>query len=423
MKLSLIQFLGGAVLVVLAGCATPTVTEIVPTQEIYAPSSTPLHVDGQTHEVVSFAKVLIQIPPGAPFGRLVMNGLPKRDIPFDGDGVREASVNYNLLAMQELRSAGYRVIGGESLLFAQDESAKARYTVGGTIRSIRFVLYGDFWSGIQVNAPLELGMQVEWQVYDTLNKKVCFTVTTKGYSKQTGTFTKAMQDTFQEAFRNLISQQTFADAVKVNKSPVEKSDWEKLTLAPAAKAALKLPADLTKAMGAVFTIKAGAAHGTGFFISANGYALTAAHVVSGLETVTVRLANGIELEAKVVRSSPKSDTALLKVQGGGFAAFALGGAPVVGDDVFVIGTPMSEELEKSVSKGVVSGLRKIDDVESIQTDAAVNPGNSGGPMLNDRGEVIGIVSQKLAGVGVEGLGFAIPVEKARTALNLSFETP
>ncbi len=425
MKLSPVFVLGGVLLAMLAGCGTPPVPEIAPTAEIFAPAATPIHVDGQTREIVSFAKVLFQIPSGAPFGRVVLNGTTRREIPFDGEGVREASVNYNLLALEELRTAGYRVLGGESLLFAQDESAKARYTIGGTVRSVRFVsyIYGGIWLGINTDAPMEMGMEVEWQVYDTLNKKICFTATTKGYSKQKGAFAKTMQDTFRGAFRGLLAQQAFVDAVGMNKSPVEKAQWEKLTLPAAARVALKLPADLPRAMGGVFTIKAGASHGTGFFVSANGYALTAAHVVSGLEVVTVRLSSGIELDAKVVRSSPKSDTALLKVQGGGFTAFSLGGVPTVGEDVFVIGTPMSEEFEKSVSKGVVSGLPKVDDADSIQTDAAVNPGNSGGPMLNNRGEVIGIVSQKLAGAGVEGLGFAIPVEKARTALNLSFEAP
>ena len=410
-----------SVLLLLAGCGTPTVTEITPTSEIYVASATPLHVDGQSHDIVSFAKVLIQIPPGSPIGRIALKGMPKRDIPFNGEGVREASVNYNIVALEELRSAGYRVLGGESLLFAQDESAKARYTVGGTIHKMFFVVYGDFWWGVRNDAPVEASMDVEWQVFDTRARKICYTFTTRGYTKQTGTFNQAMQQAFKEAFRALLAEPAFSKSVSLSKSPVEKNQWEKLTISRPASAKLGLPADVEKALSRVFTVKAGTAHGTGFFISADGYALTAAHVVSGLETVMVRLSTGIELEAKVVRSSPQADVALLKVQGSGFASFALGPVPAVGSDVYVIGTPLSEELEKSVSKGVVSGIQKVSDADYIQTDAAVNPGNSGGPMLSNKGEVLGVVSLKIAGLGVEGLAFAIPAETARTALNLVFE--
>ncbi|MDP2138807.1 MAG: trypsin-like peptidase domain-containing protein [Candidatus Didemnitutus sp.] len=409
------------VILLLAGCATPAVTEIKPTAEIYTPAATPLLVDAQKHDVVSFAKVLIQIPPGAPIGRVVLNGVPKSDIPFNGEGVREASVNYNLVAFDELRSAGYRVLGGESLLFSQDESAKARYTVGGTIHKIFFVVYGDFWWGIRNDAPVEASMNIEWQVFDNRARKICYTFTTRGYTKQTGTFNQAMQQAFKEAFRGLLAEQSFSNAVSLSKSPVENEQWENLVITTSTPAKLSLPADIEKALERVFTVKAGASHGTGFFISSNGYGLTAAHVVSGIDTVTVRLSTGIELEAKVVRSSPHADVALLKLGGTGFQAFALGATPAAGSDVFVIGTPLSEDLEKSVSKGVASGLKKVGDTWYIQTDAAVNPGNSGGPLLSNQGEVLGVISQKIHQTGIEGLGFAIPADTVRSALNLVFE--
>ena len=402
-------------------CTTPPAAEIKPTPEIFVTSATPLHVEGKDYDIVSFAKVLIQIPPGAPIGRVAMQGLPTRDIPFNGEGVREASVNYNMVALDELRSAGYRVLGGESLLFSQDESAKARYTVGGTIRKMFFVIYGNFWWGVSNDAPVEAGMDVEWQVFDTRSRKICYTHTTRGYTKQTGTFNQAMQESFKLAFRSLLAETAFTASVACNKSPAEKNQWDKLALGKVTAGKIALPGDMDKALNRTFTVKAGGAHGAGFFVSTDGYALTAAHVVSGLETVMVRLASGIELEAKVVRSSPQADVALLKVSGSGFPCFALGATPAVGSDVFVVGTPLSEELEKSVSKGVVSGLQRVSETDYIQTDAAVNAGNSGGPMLNNKGEVLGIVSLKIAGLGVEGLAFAIPAEKAVSALNLAFE--
>lgn len=422
MKLKKVS-LGGLILILgLAGCSTIAVTDITPSTEIYVESARPLKVDGEKLDTVSFTKVLIQIPPGDQFGRIVMNGSTRQEIPFDGDGVSEASVNYNILAMDELRSLGYNVMGGESLLFAQDESAKARYAIGGSIRKLLFIVYGSFWSGIRTDAPLEMGMDVEWQIYDTRNKRVCYTVTTRGYSKQEGAFSKVMQDTFREAFRTLLSKQAFSDAIRLSKSSVEKENWEELKINSADEEELSLPADLSKTETRVFTVKAGGSHGTGFFVSSDGYALTAAHVVSGLTKVTVLLSSGITLEADVIRASHSADTALLKIQGSGFPSFTLGKSPSVGTDVFVIGSPLSEDYAQSVSKGVVSGIRHIDEKEYIQTDAAVNFGNSGGPLIDESGNVLGVINQKVAGIGVEGLGFAIPIENVTDSLSLNFET-
>jgi S1-C subfamily serine protease len=85
-------------------------------------------------------------------------------------------------------------------------------------------------------------------------------------------------------------------------------------------------------------------------------------------------------------------------------------APEVGIEVFAIGSPLGSGLEFSVSKGIVSGARRVDDMRFLQTDASVNPGNSGGPLLDLAGEVVAIISWKIAAQGLEGLGFGVPVD-------------
>jgi serine protease Do len=155
--------------------------------------------------------------------------------------------------------------------------------------------------------------------------------------------------------------------------------------------------------------------GSGFIVSADGLILTNAHVVRDASEVTVKLTDRREFVAKVLGSDPKTDVAVLRIAAKGLPVVHLGGTRdlKVGEWVLAIGSPFG--LENSVSAGVVSakGRSLPDDsmVPFIQTDVAVNPGNSGGPLFNARGEVVGINSQIYTRTGgYQGLSFAIPME-------------
>ena len=155
--------------------------------------------------------------------------------------------------------------------------------------------------------------------------------------------------------------------------------------------------------------------GSGFIIGSDGLILTNAHVVRGASEVTVKLTDRREFVAQVVGSDPLTDVAVLRIAAKGLPVVPLGGTRdlKVGEWVLAIGSPFG--LENSVSAGVVSakGRSLPDDsmVPFIQTDVAVNPGNSGGPLFNARGEVVGINSQIYTrSGGYQGLSFAIPME-------------
>ncbi len=157
--------------------------------------------------------------------------------------------------------------------------------------------------------------------------------------------------------------------------------------------------------------------GSGFIISADGIILTNAHVVKGAKEVTVKLTDRRELQAKVLGSDPKTDVAVLKVEGKNLPVVVMGkvGDLRVGEWVLAIGSPFG--FENTVTAGVVSakGRSLPDDsaVPFIQTDVAVNPGNSGGPLFNARGEVVGINSQIYSRTGgYQGVSFAIPIDLA-----------
>lgn len=157
--------------------------------------------------------------------------------------------------------------------------------------------------------------------------------------------------------------------------------------------------------------------GSGFIVDANGIVLTNAHVVKGASTVMVKLTDRREYEAKVLGADPKTDIAVLKINAKNLPTVKLGSSRdlQVGEWVLAIGSPFG--FENTVTAGVVSakGRTLPDDsyVPFIQTDAAVNPGNSGGPLFNARGEVVGINAQIYSrSGGFQGLSFAIPIEVA-----------
>lgn len=157
--------------------------------------------------------------------------------------------------------------------------------------------------------------------------------------------------------------------------------------------------------------------GTAFFITRDGYMLTNHHVIEGADKVTVTLNDRRELDAKIVGSDERTDIAVLKVQGDNFPALPIGSSDAlkVGEPVLAIGSPFG--FDYSASAGIVSAksrnVSRDTTVPFIQTDVALNPGNSGGPLFNQRGEVVGVNSRIFSGTGgYMGLSFSIPMDVA-----------
>lgn len=155
--------------------------------------------------------------------------------------------------------------------------------------------------------------------------------------------------------------------------------------------------------------------GSGFIIAADGYVLTNAHVVEGADEVYVTLTDKREFKAKIIGSDKRSDVALVKLEGTNLPHLSIGDSDKirVGEWVIAIGSPFG--LDNTVTAGIVSAKARDtgDYLPLIQTDVAVNPGNSGGPLINMRGEVIGINSQIYSrSGGYMGISFAVPIDEA-----------
>ena len=155
--------------------------------------------------------------------------------------------------------------------------------------------------------------------------------------------------------------------------------------------------------------------GSGFILSADGYVMTNAHVVDGADEVYVKLTDKREFKAKIIGVDSRTDVALVKIEGNNLPRLTMGDSNKikVGEWVIAIGSPF--DLDNTVTAGIISAKARDtgDYLPLIQTDVAVNPGNSGGPLLNMRGEVIGINSQIYSrSGGYMGISFAIPIDEA-----------
>lgn len=155
--------------------------------------------------------------------------------------------------------------------------------------------------------------------------------------------------------------------------------------------------------------------GSGFIISADGYIMTNAHVVDGADEVYVTLTDKREFKAKIIGSDKRTDVALVKIEGHNLPSLTMGDSDKirVGEWVIAIGSPFG--LDNTVTAGIVSAKSRDtgEYLPLIQTDVAVNPGNSGGPLINMRGEVIGINSQIYSrSGGYMGISFAVPIDEA-----------
>lgn len=221
------------------------------------------------------------------------------------------------------------------------------------------------------------------------------------------------------------SKSTSAQQVNINLS--DNVYFAAAVAEKAQKTVVGITTDITQTVNTFFgpQTQKGTSMGSGMIVDPNGYILTNAHVIGDGEydKITVSLIDGTSTEGKVLWYDTTLDLAVVKVDKTGLPAVELGDSDelMVGEPAVAIGNPMTLDLERTVTQGVISGLNRSITFENgttikplIQTDASINSGNSGGPLFNAEGQVIGINTAKMS--TAEGLGFAIPINTAKSIL-------
>ena len=207
-----------------------------------------------------------------------------------------------------------------------------------------------------------------------------------------------------------------------------------MTLQPAGGSALSLQSVYAKCLPSVVGIHADISRGeystgTGIVLTSDGYIVTNTHVLDGAKSVTVTTSDGTEYTGALVGADAVSDIAVLKIEAQGLtpAEFGDSSSLQVGDDVVSIGNPLGEQLRWTMTNGIISAINRAVEVDGksmtlLQTNAALNNGNSGGPLINAYGQVIGINTLKMSTTDdteatVEGLGFALPISSVSFVVN------
>jgi S1-C subfamily serine protease len=273
----------------------------------------------------------------------------------------------------------------------------------------------------------EASILIQWELYDKSKREVIYNKQTTGTSTLGGKVTaKCIFASFRVATRNLLADELFVENLTQQQELKTQFEAPHKTILIDKVPLLNsqnIKEILNRAIESVITIKAEYGFASGFIISKMGYLITTHHVIEGKNFTDVILPNGLTLQAEIVQVNQDYDLALLKIKGSGFKPLPIGDSHglIVGEEVFAIGTPVHPALGQSVSRGIISGKRELRKKELIQTDVKIDPGNSGGPIINAKGEIVGIVTWKIVGRGYEGLAFCIPINAAKEKLGIKIK--
>ena len=330
------------------------------------------------------------------------------------------------LVVEELQRLGYGVVRSpqDSLFEDQliDEPEPARFLLGGTITQAHLNSYGSLlgeWTNDQ--------RSIRWEVFDREAGKVIYQQETSGSARAEGRENlTATYEAIRASLQTFLTEPEFLrllDAVPATAlTPVNGLE---IAATPSASQPLTIEQIASQSIASIVRVRNAMGRGSGFLLDASGLIVTNYHVVDDAFSVKVDLYDGSTHLGRVLKRDPAADLALVKLDKDvpDIKGLPLCQAPSikVGEAVVAIGNPLS--LTNTVTQGIVSGIRTIAHRTLIQTDTAVNPGNSGGPLFNQYGEVIGIVTEKVSSRGVEGLGFALPIGESLQRLNVKVISP
>lgn len=319
------------------------------------------------------------------------------------------------------------------VLFSEENSRKKvlpRYVIGGQIKEFnviaREVKKTKASSGTII---YNTRITVEWKILDKATDKVVLTQASVGTIRlRDNGYNANVLKAFEDALIEFLNTGTLNDLLKNTKTDQVQPKKEEtfnssLVIKTIENPKFNSTSELVRyANQSYVTILTDAGHGSGVIIDGQGYIVTAYHVVNGVNKLKVRFENGIELDAQLISHDNPSDLALLKISGSGFRALPISkeSGVSIGEEVLTIGTPADIDLGQSISRGMVSGKRSVENEIFLQLDISVSPGNSGGPLLNQQGEIIGVIQKKIIGTGVEGIGFAIPAKRIIEIFGLTF---
>ncbi len=344
-----------------------------------------------------FSRVLARIPVGTvylyPHAGLLCLSSGHRSWENSSDAVLQPAP-YQAALRGEMKAAGYKVDGNPENVF-ESTASTSDIQLAAIITAITLDYCQPYIGYGNTAAKGHVSMSVTWQVYSTIQKQVLAEIRTGGTAEfkelTPGGSQTLLIAGFRENVRGLVTAGAFIKAL--SGAPSLAGDLVKPTPAPPialAGAQAARPRAIGDVASAVTLILAGDTQGSGFLISSDGLLLTDRHVVGDARYVKVRWSDGVEGLGEVVRTDKVRDVALVKTDPHGGTPLRIRREPMQpGDSVFAVGAPLDPKFQSTVTRGVISAYRTFGGLNFIQSDVSVNPGSSGGPLLDDKGEAIG----------------------------------
>jgi len=339
----------------------------------------------------------------------------KRYWPKLGDWLRGTTRD---IFMENALKAGYpKHQAGESA-FDQKIGSDADFKAGVTLLDLKYSFCGTG------NDTTGVGyVKMKWELFSVLRQKVVYTKTIEAsFNNKSGPVLNS-DDFFRKLLGaevdNLLADTGFVSTFETGEGGSgDKASESVIALKSAAPAKVDVQKSSIALQSAVVTVESGLGVGSGFFISDDGYLLTNEHVVGGAKYVKLKTLDGKSLIGQVIRIDSIRDVALIKTESSGMQILAVSKAvPVTGEAVYAIGSPYGEELAGTMTQGMLSSRRTLEGVTYLQSDASISHGNSGGPLLDSSGAVIGIAQLIVGKSG--GINLFIPIDEALEKLSVT----
>lgn len=406
---------------VLTGCGTPAIIKKVedrPVQDLKASESA---------KPIQFTKIVLKLKRGEHIGawKAGILCIPNGELNWKGGKLNIDSDEFTDAFKEELEKYAFKTVGDTNALFEDASTWKSEILVAGLVKELKANIcypmagYGNFNS-----SKGEAYLKVDWQIYSKLDRSVVHTVATEGSASSSdsvgGGDSLVVLNAFSQATRNLLADEKFRQIVSRGGETIKETSYK-------SGETIVISNDSRKSLGsspeawpqAVVTVFAGNGHGSGFVIS-DDLILTNHHVVGESNSVTVKFNNGLQIIGKVVASNSGRDVALVRVNATLPTYFkVMRTKPAVGTEVYALGSPLDEKLHSTLTRGIVSGIREENNKTFIQSDVNIRLGNSGGPLVDKRGNVVGIAVSGLVINNVsQGINFFIPIDDALKILGV-----
>lgn len=375
----------------------------------------------ESSRTLTYSGTILRITAGTPIGSWYRIGRSKPVSEVLWQVTPGVSHEFNVTVHDHLRGLGYSVVDPTEMPFEAGRVGAARYRLAAIVSGNET----NYHHQIRRNRPTDRSygvtvLDMEVQLQDARSGQVVFRRSVRGYGIEQGSNPQPIIPALLNGLDHALADPELVSLLRDGDSAAPAAP-------PAGVIALRCqPSDdaeqQTLEMGSFVSIRVNGLFGSAVIVSSEGHALTAAHVVPEGATVIVQLPLGLELEAQVLRRDDRVDVALLQLPGSRHRCSPLSAqAPPVGAEIFAIGTGGDPGLTNSLTRGVVSGYRNMDGILLMQTDASVNPGTSGGALVDPAGRVQAIVVGKLLGATIEGIGFGVPAETVMAQLGLAVE--